>query len=101
MYKRGGKLATGTIMLGFWFGLGDSDNPSLNLKSRKENRRKILSCFPFMRLDGVRMQRIHLGNRKTLGWQRPFTKGTIAALLLELSSLMKKFPYGEHTLRNP
>ena len=36
--KRGGKPATGTVRLGFRFGLGYPDNPSLNLKSRKEIR---------------------------------------------------------------
>ena len=34
----GGKTAPGTARLGFRFGLGFPDNPSLNLKSRKENR---------------------------------------------------------------
>ena len=72
--KRSGKPATGTVRLRFWFGLGYSDNPWLNLKSRKENRWKILSCFLFMWLDEVKVQRVHLGNPKTLRWQRPFEK---------------------------
>ena len=68
-------------MIGFQFGLGEPDNPTSNLKSRKENRRKNLSCFLFMRFDGVRERRVHLGNPKTLGWQRPFTKGMPPTLL--------------------
>ena len=39
-HKQGSKLPTGTVRLRFWFGLGDPDNPSLNLKSRKENKEK-------------------------------------------------------------
>ena len=38
--KRGGKPSTGTVRLGFQFGLGDPDNPSLNLKSRKRTGEK-------------------------------------------------------------
>ena len=44
-YKRGCKPPTGTVRLGFWFGLRDPDNPSLNLKSRKENRKNILITY--------------------------------------------------------
>ena len=56
-FKRRGKPANGTVRIGFRFGLGEPDNPTSNLKSRKENRRKNLSCFLFMRLDGVRERR--------------------------------------------
>ena len=44
-YKRRSKPPTGIVRLGFWFGLCDPDNPSLNLKSRKENRKKILTMY--------------------------------------------------------
>ena len=45
-YKRGSKPATGTVRLEFWFWLGDPDNLPLNLKSRKENRKKNFTmCF--------------------------------------------------------
>ena len=45
LYKRGGKLLTRAVRLGLWFGLGDPDKPSLNLGSRKENRKKILTMY--------------------------------------------------------
>ena len=43
--KRGSRSPTGTVRLIFWFGLSDPDNLSLSLKSRKENRKKILTMY--------------------------------------------------------
>ena len=77
--KRSSRSPTGTVRLGFWFGLGDPHNRSLNLKSRKENReKKIWPSILLIRLNDVRVRRVHLRKVGKLGWRRPFTKGTTA-----------------------